>query len=204
MTCSLYRATAADLDRLRADPEAMGRFIESIEGPSLPVRQVRPKGILGFLLRLTPITIEEVVPESERPDAAHDAPRHPDRYLDIEKAWHGLHFLFTGTSDGGEEPASYLMHGGETIDDEGFARALTPSQVQRFASFVAALTPAELRRRYDAARMITLDIYPERIWNDDADGEHSPREWLIENFGDVRAFAAQAAAAGDGLVIHLS
>jgi hypothetical protein len=30
--------------------------------------------------------------------------------------------LFTGTADGGEEPACYLVRGGENLDDEGHAR----------------------------------------------------------------------------------
>jgi hypothetical protein len=204
MTCSLYRATAADLDRLLADPAAVQSFIESIEGPALPVRQVRPKGILGFLLRLTPITIEEVVPESERAGTPPSAPHHPDRGLDIEKAWHGLHFLFTGTSDGGEEPACYLVHGGEALDDEGYGRALRPAQVQSFASFLASLTPDELRGRYDPARMVGLEIYPDSIWDDDTKGKESPRDWLIKSFGEVQAFVARAAAAGDGMVVHIS
>jgi hypothetical protein len=35
--------------------------------------------------------------------------------VDIDKGWHGLHFLFTGTADGGEERACYLVRGGEEI-----------------------------------------------------------------------------------------
>lgn len=95
MTCALYRATAAEIDRLIDDPDTLGSFIERYEGPAPQVRTVRPKGLLGFLLRLTPITISEVVPEPE--GAAVFVPD-PDRTVDIEKGWHGLHFLFTGNS----------------------------------------------------------------------------------------------------------
>lgn len=204
LSCSLLRATAGEVDGLLNDPESLPRFLEDVEGPSLPVREVRPKGLLGFLLRLVPITITEVVPESERGDAPPRAPRDPERSLNIERAWHGLHFLFTGTSDGGEEPACYFVHGGEAIDDEGYGRALRPAEVQGFASFLASLTPDELRRRYDPARMTTLEIDPDSIWDDGPDDGESPREWLIDCFNDVKAFTTRAAAAGDGMIIHIS
>src|SRR5688500_19039614 len=32
--------------------------------------------------------------------------------VSLDKAWHALHFLFTGTSEGGTPPACYLMSGG--------------------------------------------------------------------------------------------
>ena len=200
--CSLFRATGAEIDRLIAAPETLDAFFDEVEGPGLPVREVRPKGFLGFLLRLTPIKIEEVVPESERGDTPEPKPPDPDRAIDIEKAWHGLQFLFTGTSDGGGEPACYLTSGGADLDDEGFARALRPAQTRRFAEFLSGLTPDDLRRRYDPRRMSALEIYPDAgFWKD---GDQSSLDWLLASFAEVQTFAKKAAAAGDGLVIRVS
>jgi hypothetical protein len=204
LNCSLYRATNEDIDRVIADPDTIADFIESIEGPALPVREVRPKGILGFLLKLTPIRISEVVPEAERGGTRAPAPPDPDRTIEIAKAWHGLHFLFTGTSDGGEEPACFLTQGGETMDDEGYSHALRPEQVRRFAAFLTALTPDELRRRYDAARMTKLEIYPYDDWTRESGDGDSPVEWLLDCFAEVRTFVSKAAVAGDGMIIDIS
>ena len=201
MTCSLHRAAEADIERLLADPDAVVSFLEG-DGSAPQVREVRPKGLLGWLLRLTPITISEVVPESE--GDAPLSPPDPDRSIDIEKAWHGLHFLFTGTADEGEEPACYFMRGGEDLDDEGFSRALRPQQVRRFSEFLSTLTNAELTRRYDPERMTKLKIYPEVIWKRPAKPGHSPLEWLLTSFADVRAFIMKGAARGDGVIIDIS
>jgi hypothetical protein len=96
LTCSLHRATEADVARLLADPAAVPGFLDPDDGSAPRVREVRPRGILGWLLRLTPITISEVGPGSDD-DPPYPSPD-PDRSIDIEKAWHGLHFLLTGTA----------------------------------------------------------------------------------------------------------
>src|SRR5688572_8877154 len=124
MTCSLHRLSPNDIEELARNPESLARVLGLDDGP--PVREVRPRGILGLLLRLSPITISEVDPEAADGSLAPD----PEKTLDIDKAWHGLHFLFTGTAEEGPEPACYMVKGGDELDDEGFARALRPQQVK--------------------------------------------------------------------------
>jgi hypothetical protein len=198
MTCSLHRVTTAEIDELIRSPDAMSRLLGLDEGPR--VRQVKPRGLLGLLLRLTPITITEVDPDA--PEDVSHAPD-PEKSIDVEKAWHGLHFLFTGTADDGEEPACYIVKGGENLDDEGLARALRPPDVKQFADFLTSLTDAELEQRYDAKRMTALGIYPGVIWNR-TPPDDDPRQWLLESFRELRAFVQRAADAGGGLVIHIS
>lgn len=198
MTCSLHRLSSAEIDALIRNPDDMTRVLGLDDGPR--VREVRPKGILGFLLRLTPITISEVDPDA--PDIGAHA-RDPEKSIDIEKAWHGLHFLFTATADEGTEPACYIVKGGEDLDDEGFGRALRPAQVKQFADFLTSLIVADLEGRYDAKRMTALEIYPDTIWNRRAPDDDSLR-WLLDSFQELRAFVTRAADAGDGLVVHIS
>ena len=196
MTCSLRRLTSADIDDLIKDPAKLDRVMGFDTGP--PVREVRPKGILGFLLRLTPVTISEVDPDA--PESSFEID--PETMLDIEKSWHGLHFLFTGTSDGGTPPACYVLKGGEDVDDEGLARALRPKDVKRFAEFLDEMTPETLTKRFDARRMMALQIYPE-IWDRDP-AEDDTLDWLLSYFVELKAFVRRAADAGDGLVIFTS
>lgn len=198
MTGTLHRVSSAEIDELIRNPASVTRVLGLDDGPRL--RDVRPKGILGWLLRLTPITISEVDPDA--PDTS-DRLSDPERSLDIEKAWHGLHFLFTGTADEGEEPACFLLKGGEDVDDEGSRRLLRPQQVRQFANFLTAFGEADLRQRYDPKRMTALEIYPEAIWNRVA-AEDDPRQWLLDSAGQLRAFVKGAADAGDGLVIDIS
>jgi hypothetical protein len=201
MTCSLYRASDRDIDRLVANPAGVRDFLEPSD-PTLPrVRQVKPTGLVGLVLRLFPITITEVAPEPpvDAPAPAVD----PDRSIDIEKGWHGLHFLLTGTSDEGDEPACYLVRGGDDLDDDGEIRALRPHQVRAFATHLSALTAADLTRRYDPERMTELGIYPTTVWKRRSPGE-APLEWLLECFSEVRRFVDRAAASGHGVIIDIS
>ena len=202
MTCSLHRATEADVARLLADPAAVVGFLNPDDGSAPRVREVRPKGVLGWLLRLTPITVSEVEPGSG--DDLPYRPPDPDRSIDIEKAWHGLHFLLTGTADEGEEPACYLLRGGEDLDDEGLVRALRPGQVRRFSQYLSTLDAEDLARRYDPERMTRLQIYPDGIWSRKAAPGESPLEWLTACFEEVRQLVDKAAAAGDCLIVTVS
>ncbi|CAN7224370.1 YfbM family protein [Mesorhizobium amorphae] len=201
LTCSLHRASEAEIKRLLAEPDAIAGFLYPEDG-SLQVRKVWPRGVLGWLLRLTPITIEEVVPDSNGGAAIH--PPDPDRSIDIDRGWHGLHFLFTGTADEGDEPACYFVRGGQDLDDEGHARALRPDQVRRFAVYLDTLTPAELARRYDPARMTELDIYPGVIWTRPSAPDESPLAWLTGCYAEVQQFVKKVAASGEGLIINIS
>jgi hypothetical protein len=201
MTCSLHRATPDQLARLAREPDLL-REVLGFDAFAPDVVEVRPKGVLGMILRMLPITITEAAPAPTR-DAAMPAMR-DDRILDIEKAWHGLHYLMTGTVEGGEEPACFLLRGGDPLDDEGVARALHASDVSRFAELLDALSPDELERRYDPARMTQLDIYPSRIWQAPHPDGESPLRWLITCYIDLRVFMAGAAEAGDAVIVHLA
>jgi hypothetical protein len=201
MTCALYRATENEIDRLIREPAAVARFLDP-EAVAPRVKTARPKGLLGWMLRLFPITITEMTsePVDDTPVRAPD----PDRTIDLDKGWHGLHFLFTGTADEGEEPGCFLVRGGEDLDDEGQARALRPNQVQRFADYLSALRPAELVRRYDPDRMTKLQIYPHVIWMRPTSADDAPLEWLLDCFSELQEFIGRAAAAGDGVIIKVS
>ena len=198
----LRRASAADVARLRADPSLVDPFLFG-EPPAMV--DAGPRGLLGFLLRLTPIKIQQVS------DAQPEGPTRwpgagPGEECNLDKAWHGLHFLFTGTDDSDEEPACFIIAGGEEIgDDDGdqVPRLLSPEQVRGFAAFLGALTHDELRRRFDPARMTELGIYPDVIWNRPEE-EDQPLGFLLGAFDDLRTFMAAAAAAGDSVVITVS
>jgi hypothetical protein len=124
MTCGLVQASDADILRLRANPTEAIDFIEDGEWAP-PVRQVRPKSVLGWLLRLTPITIEEVDPDAVPPKDAAVGPFRPQ--IDLDKAWHPLHYLLTGTAWEVRSPAVFWCAAGwswltKTPDTVRFAR----------------------------------------------------------------------------------
>jgi hypothetical protein len=193
MICNLRRVSPSEITQLLEAPEQVTGFLYGAAAAA----SARSPGLLSRLFGRTSAPAAPVA----------WAPRRDGDEVDLDKAWHGLHFLFTGTAWEGEEPACYLVQGGREIGDVdvgyGPARALLPEEVGRFAEYLHRLAPEELERRYDPERMTALQIYPE-IWGDEADAEDSGIGYLLESFDRLRDFVARARDAGDGIVIYVN
>jgi Domain of unknown function (DUF1877) len=126
--------------------------------------------------------------------------------LDVDKAWHGIHFLLTGTAWEGSFPLNFIVSGGKEIGDvdvgHGPARALTSEDVRRLDAELEPLTSEEMMRRFDPEQMTRLQIYPE-IWDRDPDDDDS-LGYLIEYYTDLRDFVRRTAERGHGLLIYLN
>lgn len=199
MTCSLYRVAASEIDHLRASPKAVDELFFP-PGSTPPVVEVREKGITGWLLHLIGVKISEVDPNWDPPEeTALD-----EGVLDLEGAWHGLHYIFTGTAWEGAPPGCFLISGGDEIGDEDEdspPRLLGPDQVRQFSNFLASISDEELTRRFDAAQMTALDISP-AIW--DREENPNPLDVLREGLRDLRTFVASAADRGEAIVVHVA
>jgi hypothetical protein len=194
----VWRVTPADVRRLAT---ASAREVSDfLFGP--PAGPVRAKGLRGWFNRISPITIESYEDYLDAPRGRGGAKAE----LEVDKAWHGLHFLFTGTAWEGDEPACFLVQGGsvlgEDADEEALPRVLSPPQVAAFASFLGDLSRDALARRYDPARMMEMKIYPE-IWDRDAEAEQN-RNYLLDAFDALRGFVVAATAEGDQLVVMVT
>src|SRR5260370_14819194 len=71
----------------------------------------------------------------------------------LDKAWHAIHFVLTGSRLGGDEPLNFLVTEGIPVGevDVGFgpARVLTSLQVRQLAAALASLEPDQIARRVD-------------------------------------------------------
>jgi hypothetical protein len=105
----------------------------------------------------------------------------------LDKAWHGIHFLLTGSRWEGEEPLCYLVKGGELVGQEGDdARVLRPDQIADWANALSTISADDLRKRYDPAAMKKADIYA-MIW-DRVDEEPGNLEYMLPYYDDLRSF----------------
>lgn len=129
----------------------------------------------------------------------------PGGELDLDKAWHGIHFLLTGSAWEGDEPLCYLIAGGQEVGDEdvgyGPARVLRPKEVAQFDAALAAISLDDFRRRFDPTAMMAQQIYPE-IWDRD------PREddtlgYLAEYFDMLKTIVRNSAQMQKGLIVWL-
>ena len=203
VAAGLHRVSQAEISKLLEEPESIHDFFErSTWAP--PVREVRPKGVMGWLLKLSPVKVFENDPGAEPPpgyDPADDRP-----HCDLEGVWHGLHFLFTGTAWEGDEPASYLLRGGQAIgdaDELGYSvlQAFRPEETHRFAEFLGSLSREALEQRFDPERMTTLGIDP-GTWS--ARTTRDTRfEHVLDAYEELRAFVQAAVDANAGLLVYV-
>jgi Domain of unknown function (DUF1877) len=127
----------------------------------------------------------------------------PADELDVDKAWHGLHFLFTGEAWSGEPPLGFIVAGGAEVGDEdvgyGPARAFTSAELREISAALERITRDELARRFDPARMMELGIYPE-IWDRDP-ADDDTLEYLLEYFDLLKDFVSRGAGSGRAMLV---
>lgn len=118
---------------------------------------------------------------------------------DIDKAWHGIHFLLTGDAWEGPEPLCYLMKGGRDLyqSNDDPPRALSSEQVQQFSAALQQIGSGDLRERYDPKQMMSSLVYP-KIW----DRGEDELEYLISWYEHFKAFLVMTAQQQKGLIIR--
>lgn len=157
------------------------------------LRQVSDQCI-DHLLAYPEAVYEIIDAESDDPDAA---------YLNLDKAWHGIHYLLTGDAWGGTFPEGFLVTGGMPIGEEdvgyGPARSFRAAEVARIATELAMVDDQTFCDRCSPDRLQAAEIYP--TVGEDARVEVCT--YLLTYFQQLRAFVQQAAAAQQGLLIYL-
>lgn len=124
------------------------------------------------------------------------------RGMFLEKRWHGLHFLLTGSASEGEFPLGFLLAGGEKLnkeDEDEERRIFSPAEVRHISNALHAVSDASLWGRFDSRRMREEGIYPE-IWDDP---ESDLRDEYVMYFNQLKAFVSQASAKGQGVIVDI-
>lgn len=141
-----------------------------------------------------PSTIEDYLDTDEGIDS-----------MDLDKSWHGIHFLLTNSEWEGPEPLCYLLSGGTTIGDidvgYGPARAITSQQVCSFETELAKIDKTELRKRFNPTSMTAKEIYPS-IWDRSIE-EDDTIGYLCSYFAELQAFVKTTNENKNGLVIWM-
>lgn len=138
-------------------------------------------------------------------DSGHREVMSGSAQLSLEKAWHGLHYMLTGTAWEGDAPLNFLL-GGHALGDEdeadayGPPRLFLPAEVAQIDAALANLSDAELWSRFDAAQMAAEEIYPS-IWEEN---EADLQEEYLGYFHQLKEFICTACAEGKGLVVMLT
>jgi hypothetical protein len=90
-------------------------------------------------------------------------------FVDLDKAWHCLHYLLTGSARDGEGPLAFLLKGGTPVGEEdlghGPARVFRPLEVAAIADALANVSQRTLMPRFDLKKFEKLELYPGR-WSE--------------------------------------
>ncbi len=124
---------------------------------------------------------------------------------DIHKAWHAIHYVLTGSAEGGTEPNCFLLDGGvplgPPLDMEDQPRLLTPDQVRAFDSVLQPINRLSvLRQRFDHEGMVAAGVYS---MNEGEDEVEEDLEFTAHFFRRLRKFIHRTATAGQGVIISI-
>lgn len=117
-------------------------------------------------------------------------------FIDLDKTWHGLHFLLSGSAAATPGAEGFMLNG-EPVGDASDAEVYLHSaeRVVAFSQVLARTAPKDLLGRYDAARMKASDIYPDLAW------DQQDFDYLLEYYKVLRDFVQRHASAGHELVV---
>jgi hypothetical protein len=196
---SLAGVSDATIARIHADPPLIWQIVAP-DDPEAVAAARGPAPRQGFFARLLG---REPPPPPPVPPPLELQPGEGDLgaagYLD--KAWHGIHFLLTGTAWKGDPPLNFLLVGGRDVDDFESAHTFTAAETRDIAAALARVDDAELRRRFAPEEMMRLEIYPE-IWDRDPANE-DPLGYLLEMVAVLRQGLGLVVGRGHGLLLTL-
>jgi hypothetical protein len=125
---------------------------------------------------------------------------------DLDKSWHGIHYLLTSSADETETPLQFLVAGGTDVGDEdvgyGPPRAFTSAEARTIASALSAVSDDELRSRFAPHAMMRAKIYPE-IWDRDPQDDDT-LGYLMEYVAILRRAMSTVTSRGHGLLVVLT
>ena len=123
---------------------------------------------------------------------------------DLDKAWHAIHYLLTGTAWEGQGPEAFLLAGGKTIGevDVGYgpARGFSARDTREIAAALDQLPHEFLATRFDGATLDAAEIYPE-IWARDG---NEGLAYITEYYDSLRSFVATAVRKKMGMLVFIT
>ena len=149
---------------------------------------------IGYFLALKPEQADELaLNPATVADFIADAVDEQDElgadFLDVDKSWHGIHFLLTGAVTGGDAPLAWVVFAPTSIGEEadhGTARLLKQDDVVAVSKALAPITADKLKRKCDWTVMNDREIYPQGWRSGD-------EEYIAENFNSLKKLYESAA-----------
>lgn len=123
-------------------------------------------------------------------------------HLDVEKAWHGIHFLLTGeVLDKKGILGNVIMGGNEIGEDFGYgpARYLNPLEVKETSDALALIQESDLKTKFNPSEFTQKEIYPFS-----AECSIEDLEYILSHFRKLKEFYKNCAENGKAMLIYLN
>ena len=128
-------------------------------------------------------------------------------YLYIDKTWHAIHFLLTGTALPSQPPLTNVVMGGKPLGDPenpdfDFSPAcfLNPSEVKEASEEISKISKAEFQARFNPSELIKADIYPTIVWQRRGEEDN---KYLTNYFLLLFKFFQEAAKLGEVVLFYI-
>ena len=188
-----YDMMAAIKDRLRGKASAQRAAMEAAQARAQQIgdqlrKSNRPPG---------PITPEEMRAVM-RPLVEAGAFGDDNNVLNLQKSWHTLHFLLTGSAEPVDTPLGKVIFGGSDVGPDlgyGPARFLPAEEVQLIATALAAVSREDLAKRFDLPTMQGAGIY--------ACDNEDELPVALDLLEQVQRFYTESAARGCAMLAYL-
>ena len=110
--------------------------------------------------------------------------------IDLDKAWHAIHFLLTGSAWEGEPPLNFIVGSGTPIAESdggyGEARFFTSDEVAAITRYLSTISTGDMLSRFDGNILAEADIYPS-VWA--RPDEHVENlEYIRQNYSDLKTY----------------
>lgn len=161
----------------------------SMIGNFFAIEEAKAKELMS-----NPDSIEEFIYSEESPIDESE------NFLDIDKSWHGIHFILTNNVWEGEPPARDVILGGEAVGEDvgyGPARFLSVEEVKKVNSYLSGINSNYIKEKYNPEELEKNEIYPNGWGDEDYD-------YLVGYFEDLKKFYEKAASENKMVIQYLN
>ncbi len=199
----LRAITEEQLKQFRQNPAAIGEFLHGKKRADIAKIQAALERVQQIGLRAIGNPAEkekarlEIIRELTAAGVKLPTDGPDEDGLRLEKSWHSLHYLLTGSAQEVDSPLGNAILGGKEIGPDlgyGPARFLDPTQVREVSSALNKISKRDLARQFDLEKMVAANVY--------ACNDKSELESAQHYFQQMVKYYAEAAKRGDAMLLY--
>jgi len=200
----LRAVTPTELKNLKKEPGSVSEFLHgkliansgNLKNALFAVQEMAMQAMAAGTSKNDEKLREQIISELESAGAL--ANHYGDRDLTLEKSWHCLHYLLTGSAGESDSVLGKAILGGKEIGPDigyGPARYLEPNEVELVAKALKKVPKEDLAARFDLKAMKAAKVYACR--------DESELELAQHYFAELCTCYEKAAERGDAMLLYI-